>query len=303
MRKKAPGIFTALAALAAILLAAPSSLWAQGGYLDELIVHVKPDKVSQFEAVSRKIADANRHNNGDRWLAMVSVYGESNTYVFTSLRDSYADIDKAADMFMGAINKSMGKVAAQKLLNDFNDCVESSRAEFRVRRPDLSSKVPTDPDSLNKMVGQSRVLRVLALRVRPGHEEQFESMMKDINSHANENPNTQPVLVSQAIEGDRGSTYYVTFLRTALGDFDHDVALKDIMGEEGMDKLNKTIAEVAAGSDSAIYRFAPELSSPPDEIAQVSADFWTPKTTMASMAKPKMKSGDQMKPKEKAAQP
>jgi hypothetical protein len=292
LRKKAPWVLAALAALATMLLATPAALWAQGGYLDEFIVHVKPDKVADFEAISRKIADANRHNGGDRWLALVSVYGESNTYIFTSLRSSYADIDKGADMFMGAINKSMGKMAAQKLLNDFNNCVESSRAELRVRRPDLSSKMPTDADSLNKMVGESRVLRVLALRVRPGHEPEFESMLKDINSHADSNSNTRPVLASQAIEGDRGTTYYLTFFRTSLGGFDHDVDLKDFMGDDGMARVMKTFGEVSAGSDSAIYRFAPDLSNPPEEIAQVSADYWNPKPKMASMAKPKTKTAE-----------
>jgi hypothetical protein len=288
--RRAHWALLAFAALATIMLAAPSALWAQGGYLDELIVKVKPDKVTQFENISRKIADANRHSNGDRWLAMVSVYGESNIYVFVSVRSSYADIDKASDMFMGALNKSMGKTASMKLLDDFNSCVESSRSELRVRRPDLSSKLPTDADGLNKLIGQSRVLRVLAIRVRPGREAEFESMLKDINSHADSNSNTQPVLASQAIEGDRGTTYYLTFLRSSIGGFDHDVELKDIMGEDGLARVMKTFGETSAGSESAIYRFAPELSSPPEEIAQVSADYWQPKPMVASMEKPKAKS-------------
>lgn len=279
----------AVGLVAALLLGAPAALWAQSTYLDEFIVRVKPDKVSDFEAIAKKIADANRHANGDHWLAEVSVYGESNTYIFTSRRDNYADIDKASDMFMGALTKSLGKAAADKVLQDFNNCVVSSRAELRIRRRDLSSKMPTDAQALNKMVGESRVLRTLTLRVRPGHEMEFEAMMKDINSHADSNPNTQPVLVSEAVEGDRGATYYVTFLRPSLGAFDHDVELKDIMGEEGMAKMMKTFSEVSAGSESAIYRFSPELSNPPDEIAQVAADFWNPKGMTASAQRPKAK--------------
>jgi hypothetical protein len=107
-------------------------------------------------------------------------------------------------------------------------------------------------------------------------------MLKAINSHTDTNRKTQPVLVSQAIEGDRGATYYVTFLRTSLGGFDNDVDLKDIMGEEGMAKVMKTFSEVSAGSESAIYRFSPELGNPPDEIVQVAADFWQPKPNMAA---------------------
>jgi hypothetical protein len=281
--------FWALGMLATILLAAPTTLWAQAGYLDEFIVKVKPDKAADFEVIAKKIADANRHGNGDHWLAMETVYGESNTYIFSSRRQDYADIDKATDMFMNAMNKSLGKAGADKLFQDFNNCLISSRTELRIRRPDLSSKMPADPQALNKLVGESRVLRTLALRVRPGHEAEFEAMMKDINSHADSNPNTQPVLVSEAVEGDRGATYYVTFFRRSLGGFDHDVDLKDIVGEEGMTKVMKTFSEVSAGSESSIYRFSPELSNPPDEIAQVAADFWQPKPMTASMQRPKTK--------------
>ncbi|HKS67992.1 MAG TPA: hypothetical protein VJR26_12200 [Candidatus Acidoferrales bacterium] len=286
--RKALTALSLLAVTATLLLAAPAAVWAQNGYLDDFIVRVKPDKVSQFEAIAKKIADANRHD-GDRWLAMATAYGESNVYVFTSLRSTYADIDKGSDMFMGALGKSMGKMAAQKLLNDFNDCVISSRTQLRARRPDLSGKMPSDAQAMNDLVGKSRVLRVLAIRVRDGHEPEFEAMIKDINAHAASNPNTQPVFVSQAIEGGRGSVYYVTFFRTSMGGFDNNPDLKDFMGDEGMAKVEKTIAEVGAGSESTIYRFAPELSSPPDEITQASADFWRPKPIVASMPKPKMK--------------
>ena len=305
LHRKALWALGLLAAMAIALFATPAAVWAQGGYLDVFTVRVKPDKVADFETVARKIADANRHANGDRWLAMQTVYGESNTYVFTSLRTSYADIDKAADMFMGALDKSMGKMAAQKLLNDFNDCVISSRTELRVRRPDLSGKMPSDPQAMNEFVGKSRVLRVLALRVREGHDPEFEAMMKDINSHADSNPNTQPVFVSETIEGGRGSTYYITFFRTSLGGFDNNPDLKDFMGNEGLAKVEKTIAEVGAGSSSAIYRFVPELSSPPEEIAQVSPDFWQPKPPITSMSHSKAKAEGAMaksKPKEKTQQ-
>lgn len=305
LRRKALWALGLLAVMAIALFATPAAVWAQAGYLDVFTVRVKPDKVADFEAISKKIADANRHANGDRWLAMQTVYGESNTYVFTSLRTSYADIDKAADMFMGALNRSMGKMAALKLLNDFNNCVMSSRSELRVRRPDLSSKIPSDPQAVNQLVGQARVLRVLALRVREGHEPEFEAMMKDINAQANKNPNTQPVFVSQSIEGSRGSTYYVTFFRSSLAGFDNNPDLKDFMGDEGMARVEKTIAETAAGSDSAIYRFSPELSNPPDEIARASSDYWQPKPMMGTMSHSKAKAEGAMaksKPKEKTEQ-
>jgi quinol monooxygenase YgiN len=288
-----------LGLLAVILLGSPPALWAQGDYLDVSVVKVKPEKVANFEAIGRKIADANRHNNGDLWLAMQTLYGETNTYVFVSRRQDYAEISKGNDAFMNAMNKAFGKEAADKLLNEVNNCLISWRSELRLRRPDLSSKAPTDAQALDKLVGESRVLRTIAIHVRPGHTADFERVVKEINSHAEHNPNAQPVFVSQVVEGGHGNTFYITFFRSSLGGFDKDPTLKDILGAEGLAKLEKTIADTEASSESAIYRFSPELSNPPQGISEVAADFWQPKratTSLTSHSKPKPTATAEAKP-------
>ena len=68
----------------------------------------------------------------------------------------------------------------------------------------------------------------------------------------------------------------------SLGDFDKEVMLPDILGQEGMAKLEKTIAEVEQHWDPAVYRFRLDLSYPPDQIAVVAPDFGNPKPTMAA---------------------
>jgi hypothetical protein len=51
-------------------------------------------------------------------------------------------------------------------------------------------------------------------------------------------------------------------------------------------------AESVEGTESTIYRFSPELSNPPEEIASVAADFWHPKPAMAAAElKPKGATG------------
>lgn len=293
----------AICALAAVVcLGIPARLQAQGSYLDVSIVRAKPDKVADFEAIGKKIADANRRGNGDRWIALTDVYGEANTYEFVSRRQDYADIDKGGDAFNNAMNKAFGKEGAQKVLQDVNNCVVSWRNEIRVRRPDLSSKMPSDAQALNKMVGESRVLRNITVHVRAGHVSDFENLLKEVNSAADRNPNAQPVLVSQTIEGGHGDAFYITFFRTSLGGFDHNPTLADILGKEGMAKFEKTIGEIGAGSESAIYRFAPELSNPPQEISEVAADFWLPKTHSAA-ATPKPKAAASAKTSAKAETP
>src|SRR5438034_6217908 len=109
----------ALWALALVVcVAAPIAVQAQGDYLDVFVVKVKPEKLADFQALTKKWADANRRFNGDRWLALEAVYGEGNVYQFTSTRKDYADIDKTNEAVMAAVNKAFGKEAGQKMRSE-----------------------------------------------------------------------------------------------------------------------------------------------------------------------------------------
>jgi hypothetical protein len=284
MSKKA---IWALTVVAGLVLAAPVAVRAQGDYLDEYIVKVKPEKVADFNVIARKIADANRRFNGDRWIAMGTLYGEGDTFAFVSTRQDYADIEKGNEAFIGALHKAYGKEAAEKMLHDLENCVASSRTELRRRRWDLSSNAPTDLAAYAKLVGETRVLRTVAVHVRSGHIADFEALAKEMKAARDKAAYPQPVLVSQVVEGTRGTTFYVTYLRSSLGGFDNNPTGRDILGEEGYKKFLQANAEYVSGTESTIFGFSPELSNPPEEVAKVAADFWQPKAVMAAASKPK----------------
>ncbi len=265
-----------------VCLAAPVTVHAQGDYLDVYIVKVKPEKIADFQALTKKWVDANRRFSGDRWLATETLYGEGGVYVFTSLRQDYADVDKLSEAGMQAANKAFGKEASAKMQRDWDNCLEWSRSELRHRRPDLSRKAPTDMDSYAKLIGESRVLRTTAVHVRPGHVPDFEALLKEVKEAGEKAANIQPVLVSQVVEGSKGATFYVTTLRSSLGGFDKNPTLREILGEERFKKYLQVNAETVESSESALYRFSPELSNPAEEIVKVAADFWHPKVVMAS---------------------
>jgi len=278
----------ALWALAvAVCLAVPVAVQAQGEYLDVYTVKVKPEKLADFQALTKKWVDANRRYNGDRWLALETVYGEGNVYVFTSTRKDYADVGTIEAAAMLAANKAFGKETAQKMGQDFSNCLVWSRSELRRRRWDLSRKSPTDADAYAKLIGESRLLRTTAVHIRSGHILDFEALMKDMKEAGEKNPNTQPVLVSQVVEGSKGATFYVSTLRSSFGGFDHNPTTREILGEEGFKKFQQINADTVETAESTLYRFAPDMSNPPDEVAKVAADFWRPKAMMAATTKPK----------------
>lgn len=276
------------AMVVAVCLVAPLVVQAQEEYLDVYIAHVKPEKAADFDTLAKKIAAANRKNNGDHWLAEEMVYGENYTYAFVSPRSDYATIDKGNDAFMGALNKAYGKEAAEKTLHDWDNCLTGARTELRRRRFDLSRKVPASAVDYAKLIGESRVLRSTVVHVRPGHVADFEALLKDAKAAGESNPNTQPVLVSQVIEGGKGTVFYVTGLRTSLGGFDKNPTMKEILGEEGYKKYLQESADSVESTDSAVLRFSPELSNPPEQIMAAAPDYWTPKPVVAA-SKPKAK--------------
>ncbi len=281
-------IWAVVVAVCLVALLAPLLAQAQGDYLDVLIVKVKPEKVADFEAIARKMSDANRQA-GDHWVAMETMYGENNVYQFTSVRQNYADADKANDAFMAALNKAYGKDGADKLLRDWNSCIVSSRSELRKRRTDLSRKVPSDPAAYAKFIGDSRVLRTTKVHVKPGHITEFEEMVKENRKAGEENPNTPPLFVSQVYEGGNGTTFYFTTLRTGFGELGNMPSMREYLGEERYKKFLQVSADTIEGTQSVVYRFSPALSNPPQEIMAAAPAFWQPKPAMAH-AKPKSKS-------------
>lgn len=265
-------------------------------YLDVTIARVKPEKRAEFDAVGKKIVESNRKNHGDTWVAMEATYGENNVITFISTRASYADAEKGFDAFIGALGKSFGQAGSEKLFQDYNNTIISSRGEIRRRRSDLSANMPSDQATAAKMIGESRWVRTVRVRVRPGHSDEFETFLMSLKAADEKASEKHPVLVSQAVAGQEGIVYYVTRLGKTMGDFDGGLSMKDLLGDEGYQQYLKVTAESVLGTETMIYHFLPELSNPPADYAAASPDFWTPKPKPAAKAKPK---ADAAKPEAK----
>jgi hypothetical protein len=273
-------------ALAVVLLAVLAFGQAQEQYLDVDIAQVKPEKRADFDAINKKMVAANRQNKGDSWLAMETVYGRGDRVTFISMRNSYADADKGSEMFNQSLQKTYGKAAADKMEQDFEQCVASVRTEFRRRRWDLSSNAPADAAAMAKMLANARWLRTTTVHVKPGQVAAFEALMKDLKTAREKASPPQTALVSQAVAGQEGTVFYVTSLQTSMAAFDAIPSMPQLLGEEGYAKFLKTNAEVVENTETVINRFLPELSNAPEEVVAVAPDFWRPKATIAAKASP-----------------
>jgi hypothetical protein len=267
--------------IAVVLLTALAVGQAQEQYLDVYIAQVKPEKRADFDALSRKMVAANRQNKGDAWLTTEAVYGRGDRVSFISMRSGYGDAEQATDAFFGALQKTYGKAAAEKMLQDFDQCLTSSRTEFRRRRWDLSSNAPADAAAMARILGDARYLRTTAIHVKPGQVAAFEDLLKDLKTAREKSSPPQTALVSQAVAGQEGTVFYVTVLQSSLAGFDKLPTTQQMLGEEGYAKFLKTNAEVVQNTETDINRFLPELSNAPEQVAAIAPEYWGPKTAVA----------------------
>lgn len=267
-------------AVALVLLATLAVGQAQEQYLDVYSVQVRPEKRADFDALTKKMATAN-HQKGDAWLAMETVYGPGNMVTFVSTRQSYADIETATGAFYDAMQKAYGK-AADKMMQDFNQCVVSSRSEFRRRRWDLSSGASSDPAAMAKLLGDSRWSRTTVVHVRPGQVAAFEDLLKQVKAAREKASQPQNILVSQAMAGQEGTVFYVTTLQTSLAGLDKFPTIQQTLGDEAYATYLKKIADTVADSQTVINRFLPDLSNAPAEVAAVAPDYWHPRAVVAA---------------------
>jgi hypothetical protein len=283
MQRKAIGSVIAFVLLGA--LAVGQAQQAQESYLDVFTVQVKPDKRTDFDAIGKKIAVANRQNKGDTWIAMETVYGPGDRVSFVSMRNSYGEVESAMGAFMGAMQKTYGKAATDKIFQDLSQCTVSSRSEIRRRRWDLSSNAPSDPAAFSHLLGESRWLRTTVVHVRPGEIATFEAQLKDLKAAREKASPPLTVLVSQAVAGQEGTIFYVSTLQSSLAGFDAIPPVQQTLGDEGYAKFLKASAEAVSGTETVINRFLPELSNAPEQVASIAPDFWRPKSMAAANAK------------------
>jgi len=267
-----------------LLLGICCTAQAQESYLDEYVVHVKPEKRSAYDALIKKLVAANRDHSGDNWVALETVYGEGDTIRFVSTRSSYAETEKASGVFMGAVEKALGHPGTENLLETLASYTADSNSMLLRRRPDLSANFPSDSAAQAKVVGNTRWIRLIRIVVRIGQGPRFEELAKQVKAAEEKaGPNTRS-WISQSAAGERASVYYVAELQSSLAGFDGAPVLSQMMGKDAYQDLLKTASEVIQTEDVTLNRFAPELSNPPADTVNAAPDFWRLKTAASKPA-------------------
>lgn len=277
MRIDVPGVLAL-----AILLAAPVAAQDRPKFMEVTTIKVKPGKRGDLEAAMRKGAEANRRHKGDHWIAFESFYGDGMTMYVVSPRATMAAAEEGQVKFERALKEAYG-TALPKLHQDFGNSIESIRTELRLRRWDLSVNAPATEEEMNRMVGEARWLRTTAVEVRRPHLLDFEKAVPEfLGGMQRKAPTMRSLVMQSAAGGDGGTYFYFSSLHKSLAEMDQMPSMREALGDDLFRKFVRMDGEAVVRAIPTVARIVPEISNPPEAIAVVARDFWTPKPVTAA---------------------
>jgi len=209
------------------------------------------------------------------WIDLESISGPTGALFFDPF-DSFEQLDTAF-VEWGRIFAARPELA--RMQEEIQGLVAAERTVIAVRRDDLGYR----PQSID--FSKTRFMRVLEVRLNPGHESDFVEAFRDL-SHAYETikANT-PWVVYQVNVGMPSPTFIVFLPMRALKqnddllDWRHSV--REAGGEEAAQRADQIAREAYLSTESNLYALSPETSHVSKDFAEGDPEFWSPKKPAA----------------------
>jgi hypothetical protein len=209
------------------------------------------------------------------WIDLQSLTGPPEALSFDPF-DSFEQVDTAFAKW-GRIFATHPEVA--RMQEEINALVTRERTIIAVRRDDLGYR----PQSID--FSKARFLRVLEVRLNPGHESDFVEAFR-ILSHAYETIKADtPWVVYQVNVGMPAPTFIVFLPMHALKQNDDLLnwrrTLREAEGEEASHRMEQIARDAYAATESNLYVISPETSHVSKDFADGDPEFWSPKKPVA----------------------
>jgi hypothetical protein len=155
---------------------------------------------------------------------------------------------------------------------------------------DQAVLVYNDEQSLNAniSIASMRYFEISLYRLRPGHRNDWEELVKLVKSAYEKVPDMHWAMF-QAMYGQEGTTYAVFIPMKSLKDVDDgfakDKQFASAMGEDNMKRLAELESAAIEFSQTNLFQFSPSMSYPRDEWVKADPDFWKPKPAAAPAQK------------------
>jgi len=202
------------------------------------------------------------------WIVLEPVTGDSEVLSFDPF-DSFAHVDKAYARWrtIYASDPELGKLQTQ-----IAGALASERTVIALRRDDLSYR--ENHIDLSK----TRFLRVLEVRLHPGHEGEFAEAFQKLSAAYEKINSDLPWVVYQVNVGMPAPTFFAFVPMRTLAQNDDLLNLRDRLHEAEGDAAERMqqIAGVAyTRTESNLYAISPEKSHVSKEFAAGDPEFWT----------------------------
>ncbi len=204
------------------------------------------------------------------WIVLDSITGDTEVLSFDPF-DSFAHIDKAfADWGpIYAAHAELGKLQAQ-----IHSALTSQRTIVAERRDDLSC-------GANRIdLSKARFLRVLEVRLHPGHEGEFAEAFQKLTAAYEKTESDLPWVVYQVNLGMPSPTFFAFVPMKTLAQNDDWLNRQDLLHErkgETAERIQQIARTAYAHTESNLYAISPEKSHVSKEFAEGDPEFWTPK--------------------------
>lgn len=204
------------------------------------------------------------------WIVSESLTGEPVFLSFDPF-DSFAHIDKANAEWgpIYAAHPDLAKWQAQ-----INRALESERTIVGVRRDDLSYRA-------NRIdLSKARFLRVLEVRLHPGHEGEFAEAFLKLRVAYEKVDSNLPWVVYQANVGTPSPTFFAFVPMKTLAQNDDLLNLRDRLHEaegEAAERMQEIARTAYVQTESNLYVIRPENSHVSKAFAAGDPEFWTSK--------------------------
>jgi hypothetical protein len=246
-----------------------------------LLVHqeILPGRASERQKLETNISHAcDRLDAPSFWIHLQSLTGPREALFFDAF-DSFEQLEQADANWRQfyAVHSDLARMQ-----EEIDALVRSERTIIAVRRDDLGYLA----ESMD--LSETRFMRVLEIRLFPGHEKDFVEAFKILADAYTKIKADTPWLVYQVNLGMSTPTFLIIVPMSVLGQNDDLLSWRDNLlsaeGEEGVERLRQIARESYASTESNLYAVKPEMSHVSKEFAAGDADFWRHKT--APDAKP-----------------
>jgi len=222
------------------------------------------------------------------WIDLQAITGPPEALSFDPF-DSFEQLDNA---FVAWRQLFASHPELAHLQEQIRALETSESTTVAVRRDDLGYRV-------NRIdLSKARYMRVLEVRLRPGHESEFVESFKLLSAAYEKISADMPWVVYQANVGMPTPSFLVFVPMRALKENDGYLArapkLREAEGDAGFDRMQQIAREAYASTESNLYAISPETSHVSKEFVGGDPDFWLSKPS--ADAKPRATGGTSTTP-------